>query len=346
MALPHTVAAAVIISDCIDENARVRQQCRFASLFSIEPSYIGVSSTHPELEAAGHLVDVLDAHRLMTPSSSGNSTPIQSSLSKLANASHNQKDASSPFTAVIIVNVAPRTESIKKRWGNGPPFCFFAISGVLVVSTYSQLILSLLFRILKRENNASLPQIHVMKTQAVIQHAANQNWIPLDEANRIINTQFRSYEFVPLAAYWIVTRGGSSAIPHDLASILEKEGQDQCEQEHQEEGKRNNQADDKSLNPFIWFIDNFGNCKTSLLPEDIDFMENRIYSVTLENNQSLIIKACGIKRLSDAVPLVPTVLVGSSGYKNYRFLELVIKNDNFSNKTRASIGPFSISLDT
>ena len=339
MSLPHVVAAAVIISDCIDENARVRQQCRFASLFGIGPSYIGVSSAYPELEAAGHLVDVLDAHRLMTPSSSGTSTPTQSSLVDVDASSHIEKDEApaSPFTALIIINVAPRTESVKRRWGNGTPFCFFAIGGVLVVSTYSTPILALLFRILKKDTSVSQPKIHVMETGAVMQHAAQQQWIPQEEANRIINTQFRSYEFVPLVAYWIVTRGESGAIPCSVVSMSHLETADDDDGASQTYGT--------SPTSFIWFIDNFGNCKTSLLPEDIDFVENKKYSVTLENTESLIVKVPSVKRLSDAIPKVPAVIVGSSGYKNFRFLELVIKNANFAAKTGASIGPFTIFLN-
>ncbi|MCR4312136.1 MAG: hypothetical protein NUV56_02515, partial [Candidatus Uhrbacteria bacterium] len=48
-----------VITDCQDGNARVRQETRYSVLFpGVPTNFMGVSS---DLEAAGNLIDVLDA---------------------------------------------------------------------------------------------------------------------------------------------------------------------------------------------------------------------------------------------------------------------------------------------
>lgn len=96
-----------IINDCRDSNAVGRQSTRIASLFCTPPSFVGVGT---DLEAAGNLIDALDA--------------------------------AEDREGVILVNVAPRHGAAKK-WPNGTPFGYFRHKKTLVVTSIDGLTLSL-----------------------------------------------------------------------------------------------------------------------------------------------------------------------------------------------------------
>jgi hypothetical protein len=96
-----------IINDCRDANAAGRQITRAISFLGYSVSFIGVES---DLEAAGNLVDALDA-------------------------AEGKK-------GVILVNVAPRNGKAKK-WANGAPFGYFWYKKTLVVTSVDGLTLSL-----------------------------------------------------------------------------------------------------------------------------------------------------------------------------------------------------------
>jgi hypothetical protein len=89
-----------VITDCRDGNAKARQETRYATLFpGAHISFIGTPS---EIEAAGNLVDVLDA--------------------------------AGDAEGIIAVNVAPRHGKAKK-YSNGTPFGYFRYKNILVVCT-------------------------------------------------------------------------------------------------------------------------------------------------------------------------------------------------------------------
>jgi hypothetical protein len=96
-----------LINDCRDDNALGRQALRVTQLFDRSPVCIGVKS---DREAAGNLVDLLDAAQ--------------------------------GEPGVILVNVAPRHGSAKK-WANGTPFGAFWYQKTLVVSSIDGVTLSL-----------------------------------------------------------------------------------------------------------------------------------------------------------------------------------------------------------
>ena len=94
-----------IINDCNDENAMNRQASRAASFFNSAVSTLGVSDFGTEgsgeLEAAGNLIDTLDACE--------------------------------GREGVILVNVANR-HGKGKKWPNGTPFCYFYYKKMAIVS--------------------------------------------------------------------------------------------------------------------------------------------------------------------------------------------------------------------
>lgn len=264
----------IIITDCSDPNALARQEIRFASLFGVTPAFVGLGTDNPDLEAAGHLVDTLDA--LRTPSIYGN-TP-----------------------AVVLVNVAPRGDAVRKKWENGTPFCHFEVNGAIVVSAYEGRALSLASK-LGLVSAVSLLDIPEVTSSLVADRVLN-----VSQAETINNSQFRSLEFLPLAARELI---GGRRLPAEKLDL----------EEHPTLGQ-------------VWFIDGFGNIKTTSLPEDIEFKDGK--KATLAGGQEI---AC-YRRLAD----VPTgklgLTVGSSGYGNHRWLEIVRQNHSAASRLGVKVG--------
>lgn len=250
-----------IITDCADDNARARQELRFKSLFGVLPSFLGVSS-YNSIEAAGNLVEQLD---------------VLTNFPLARNAPE----------AVVLVNVAPRSSDIKKKWENGTPFCMFKTGNTLVASTYEGHCLALA-RDLGITDSVELFDIPTVTNAAV-------QWGELTEAEagRINNTQFRSLEFLPLVAYWVWQGRDVPSTKQRLDDLPSARGQ-------------------------AWFIDNFGNVKTTLTEKDIDFTEGG--QVSLSNGSA----ATCYRRLADVPQGEVALTIGSSGYGDDRFLEVVI----------------------
>ncbi len=251
-----------IITDCSDHNAQSRQQLRFASLFGATSSFLGLRKHAPDLEAAGHLIDQLDILS-RTPKS------ITQSQS------------------VIILNVAPRGQAVKKNYPNGSPFCYVKVNQTYIISTYEGRSLSLL----KQFNLAD--QVQVLDIPTVTAAAIGWGELTFEQSAAINNSQFRSLEFAPLAAYWLTHSFDVPSKPADIRA-LEESG-------------------------LVWTIDNFGNVKTTLLPEDIDFADGK--EIILSDGKPAI---CCTK-LADVPDDITAITVGSSGYGSQRFLEIVVQ---------------------
>lgn len=162
----------MIITDCADGNARVRQTSRFEGLFNSRPGFLGVGARMPDIEAAGNLLDQLDV---------------------ITNLPTSREDTQ----AVILVNVAPRGDKVREKWENGTPFCYFRIKNVLVVSTYAGRALSLL------KDRGLADSVELLDVPTVTAEAVKWGELSESHADRINHTQFRSLEFLPLVAHWI-----------------------------------------------------------------------------------------------------------------------------------------------
>lgn len=250
-----------IITDCADDNARVRQELRFKTLFGVQPSFLGVSS-YNSIEAAGNLVEQIDVLTHF---------PLSEKAKE----------------AVLLVNVAPRSKVIKEKWENGTPFCSFKIGNVLVVSTYEGMCLAV------ARDLGITSSVQLFDIPTVTKAAAEWGDLTETEATRINNTQFRSLEFLPLVAYWLVQGRKVPHVVQELNELPSAAGQ-------------------------AWFIDNFGNIKTTLTEKSIDFKEGS--TVQLHGG---VLATC-YRRLADVPSGVVALTVGSSGYEENRFLEVVI----------------------
>lgn len=241
-----------IITDCHDGNARVRQETRYSALFPQAAIHLmGVSS---DLEAAGNLIDVLDA--------------------------------AGDTEGIVAVNVAPR-HGKAKRWPNGTPFGYFWVKNVLVVCTLDGEVLSLAkkFDLLK--------EVFVTDIVTVLR-AANYDE---ETVLRAATSQFRSFNYLPRLAE---SAWKNKTVPGESWSL--------------------DTIPEPSLG--VWWIDSFGNCKTTLLPEDISFVHGEKRKLLLNG---LTLEAVCYTQLRDVPDYETGLTIGSSGYGEKRFLELVVQ---------------------
>ncbi|MBP7006866.1 MAG: SAM-dependent chlorinase/fluorinase [Candidatus Pacebacteria bacterium] len=177
-----------IISDCLDENAKARQEIRYSSFVpNITTKFIG---TIDDIGANGNLIDAIDAYQ---------GTP-----------------------GIIVANVAPRGS--KEKYPNGIPFCFHQFGELLIVGTPNCFELACKLGLFSKTNETDVLTVC-------------SKYLSKEEAQRIAESQFRSYEYLPLLVKWIL------------------------------ESKKI-EAKEISITPFskesvVWHIDNFGNCKTT-----------------------------------------------------------------------------------
>lgn len=261
-----------IITDCHDDNAKGRQTARFAALFGAQPTFIGVSGPDPEATAAGNLIDVLDALRV---------------------------PGIPDIQAIVLVNVAPRGLRKDPQW-NGTPFGYFTVGGTIVVST--------LGRCLTLVRDLELAgEINVFDLPSVTSAAIDWGDITPEQAARINQTQFRSYEFAPLAAWWLHQ---GRPVPVARTVALGTVG---------------------DVDNTAWAVDNFGNVKTTIVRSP-HFTAG--HSLTLVSGEHV---AC-----YDQLTLVPAgqaaIVPGSSGYGDKRFLELVIQRGDAAAQYKVAAG--------
>lgn len=253
-----------IITDCLDENARGRQLTRLAFLLGGLPAFVGVQS---ELEAAGNLVDVLDA-------GCGNE-------------------------GVVLVNVAPRN-GMQERFLNGTPFGYFWYRKTLVISTLDGLTLSLIKKLDVVRN------VSVIDLSATLQRMYTQGMVSREENERGASTQFRSLDVLPHIASFLLTEKKISGRELAMKKIA-------------------------SPPPAIWWVDNFGNCKTTLLQED-----------TMVEKDHTVALAFGTlpyrEHLQDVLDGDGALVCGSSGLGSKRFLEIIVQGGNAARHYGLSTG--------
>ncbi len=242
-----------IINDCADANASGRQATRVSSLLHQPVHYVPVAS---DLEAAGNLIDMLDA--------------------------------ADGEESTILVNVAPRHGEAKK-WANGTPFCYFFYGKTLVVASVDGLTLSLVkkFRLTDAVRLLDIPTAAKEFVRVGM----------IDEATylHIVDTQFRSFDFTPRVAAYVREYGDLVSESYPISLIA-------------------------NAPRAIWWVDNFGNCKTTLTEDEIDLTSETI-ALPWGNFQYH-------RRLKDVPNHAPALITGSSGIGEHRFLEFVVQGGN------------------
>jgi hypothetical protein len=247
-----------IINDCSDENAFGRQLARLSSYFPGEHiTRVGVAADlahRGQLEAAGNIIDILDAYE--------------------------------DRAGVVVVNVAPRSDDRRKRV-NGSPFCYFSYKNTLILSTVDGLTLSLVKKLRLVE------EIHVLNIEHVLSAVREEARLSDEDVHRITQTQFRSFEFLSKMLVWL--REGIK-----VPSLVFP-------------------AKDIESAPYaVWYVDSFGNCKTTILGSELEGLHA---SLTRAEFRSLPV----YERLKDVPPGIAAFVVGSSGVGQERFAEIVVQ---------------------
>jgi hypothetical protein len=247
-----------LITDCSDDNAMNRQASRFASYFGTSASRVGVSfyaeQGSGEIEGAGNLIDTLDA----TDGRKG----------------------------VIVVNTAHR-DGKGKKWPNGTPFGYFYHKKTLVIATIDGYCLSLAKKLKLTDT------IHLLDVPTVIDTMIKQGHHKEKYRRLVVDSQFRSFEFVPRVANWLMK---DIELPFEKYPITEVPDAPNT----------------------IWHIDNFGNTVTTLLPEEINHAAGKKITTVYGDI------AC-YERLKDVPNGEPGLIVGSWGIYNNRWISLVIQ---------------------
>jgi len=206
-------------------------------------------------------------------------------------------DAIEESPGIILVNVAPRNGKAKK-WPNGTPFGYFWYKKVLVVASIDGLTLSLVkkFKLTKIITILDIPKT----LDRLIAGGALQN----NQKDAITRTQFRSFDFLPRIAVYLFNGKKLS-------------------------GEKLSIEDIPDAPPAIWWIDNFGNCKTTLLQEDVKG-KNR-FSAKFKG------LSC-FERLKDVPDKTSALISGSSGLGEKRFLEIIVQGGSAEKEFKISVG--------
>ncbi|MES2023164.1 MAG: hypothetical protein V4439_00585 [Patescibacteria group bacterium] len=197
-------------------------------------------------------------------------------------------DALKGIPCIIIVNVAPRGD--KKKHPNGIPFCFSKVGDITIIGTPNCFSLAKKIGILSTTSETDVLRVCKM-------------FLEENEARRIANSQFRSYEYLPYLAKWLSEGKDIPATKLKIADFGKKD--------------------------FIWYVDCFGNCKTTIFSKKgFSRWSNRGFRPKF------------YEKLADIPSDDPRsfVVKGSSGYGNKRFFEIVCKGRSASETLGYCVG--------
>jgi len=208
-------------------------------------------------------------------------------------------DAAMDDPGIILVNVAPRHGKAKK-WENGTPFGHIQYQNTHIFTTVDGATLSLIHKYGLSET------IEVYDIPEVLDAMIKQGELKEHLRAPITNTQFRSFEFLPRVANWYMQK---LVIPHELHKL----------------------SDFLQAPLAVWYIDNFGNCKTTAWVGDID--HKALHKITTRWGELMC-----YERLKDVPNGEPGIIIGSSGYRDKRFIEIVVQGNSAATHFNIHVG--------
>ena len=208
-------------------------------------------------------------------------------------------DASGGEEGVIMLNIAPR-HGRGKKWPNGTPFGFFRYKKTLIVSTVDGYCFSL------AKKFGLIDKAYVTDLPTVIDAMIEKGNFPAEFREQIVKTQFRSFDYMPRLAKWL---WDGVELPYEEYAM--------------------DQIPDAPK--AVWWIDNFGNCKTTILPEEIGFERDK-------KIQTKFGEFTCYNRLKDVPNDEHALIVGSSGFGHQRFIELIVQGKSAAAKFGLTTG--------
>lgn len=212
-------------------------------------------------------------------------------------------DAAMDEPGIILANVAPRHGKAKK-WPNGTPFGHITYKHTDIFATVDGVTLSLLTKY------GLAKQIEVYDIPTVLNDMIKAGKLAEHLRDPITNTQFRSFEFLPRIAKWYMQ---GVDLPH-----------------------KNHALSDFLPTPLaVYSIDNFGNCKTTAWAENLGHVAGKTVSTSWG-------ELLCYDRLKDVPNDQPGLIVGSSGYRDHRFLEIVMQGKSAAEHFGVKVGDLLI----
>lgn len=196
-------------------------------------------------------------------------------------------DAYEDNPGVILVNVARREgKERKKKWPNGTPFGWLKMGNLAIFTTIDGYTLSLVKKVLQRDITVDIYDI-----PSVVPH------MDLDEKtqDRIIHTQFRSFDYLPRLAADLIS-GKELPVTEQFTAVPE-------------------------MPLSTCWIDSFGNIKTNILPEEIHFEVGKPVILRVGPHKQLRLPC--YNRLKDIPDNEVAITIGSSGLGHNRFVEIM-----------------------
>lgn len=195
-------------------------------------------------------------------------------------------DASDGKEGVILANVAPR-HGRGKKWPNGTPFGYFYFGKTLIVATIAEQMLSL------AKKFGIADSLKLTDVPTVVDFMIGKGKLDGSIRDIIVKSQFRSYDYMPRLAKWVLDKEDVPTENYSFSNVLD-------------------------VPHAVWWVDNFGNCKTTMLPEEVGHMPGK----ALQTKYGDIL--C-YERLKDVPNDKPGLIIGSSGLGQKRLIELVVQ---------------------
>lgn len=208
-------------------------------------------------------------------------------------------DSSDGQKGVILVNSAPR-HGQGKKWQNGTPFGYFYYKETLIVSTIDGYCLSL------AKKFGLLNEIFITDVPLVVEVMIQKGLLEKELYDLIVKSQFRSFDYMPRLAKWLMD---GIEIPQEKYAI-------------------ENIVD---IPKAVWLADGFGNCKTTIFPEEAGHKQGKILKTKIGDI------VC-YDRLKDVPNNQFGIIIGSSGFGKKRLLEIVIQGKSAAKKFNIGVG--------
>lgn len=209
-------------------------------------------------------------------------------------------DALNVGEGVILVNVAPRNGAAKK-WENGTPFGYFKYRNALIVSSVDGYTLSLVKKF------GLTDSIGVFDIPTVLDIAVSEGRLESGVRDHVVRGQFRSFDFVPRVAHYMMTGMQVPTTPLSISEIPD------------------------APQGVVWWVDSFGNCKTTMWASEL----------TGSVGENIVTVVGDIKRharLKDVGDAESAIIEGSSGLNDQRFVELVVQGGSAADRFKLSSG--------